>query len=189
MAVSRGYTPGTVEVLGKPRLSKGKVSLAYRVAGFDADQGLVLRESGSSGTQVVEGLSTTPGRHVVRFRPVAGPGGPRTLELVVQHTGLDRSVVAAGDYVAPAPPAPGAIRSARLVKKGSRVTITFKAPPGVDRIVVAVTGDAGSTTTRALDPSTKRLVLDGWRWDKRVVARITTYAADGRQGPTRTVRS
>jgi hypothetical protein len=75
--------------------------------------------------------TTTARRGRVSFRPADGPGGKRKIVALVEQNGLPRTKLTAGSYVAPPRPRPGRPRKARIVRRGSRLVVSWRAPvPG-----------------------------------------------------------
>lgn len=190
VALSEGYLPGTVTGSVREELRDGKVVVTYRTRRIGGPQTVELRETGAFGTRVIgEVAASRPGRAATyAFRPARGRGGVRTVEAVVQHDGVDQRVVELGTFRAPPPQPPPPVGRVRAEKNGSRVVVTWRSPQRAERIEVQATGSAGSAVARQVGGKVERLVLDGWKWDRRVTVRVRAWSADGLRSGWRSAR-
>ena len=100
-------------------------------------------EFGRDVRNVIRTTSSPRGR--ITFRPADGPGGRRKIMALVEQNGLPRKTLTAGSYIAPPRPRPGRPRKARIVRRGSRLVVSWRAPvPGFRHAVAVDVSDGRS---------------------------------------------
>jgi hypothetical protein len=110
-------------------------TLEWRVRPI-AGQRVRFVEAGRDVRNVIKVTSASRGR--VTFTPADGAGGKRRILAFVEQNGLPRKTLTAGSYTAPPRPRPGRPRNARVVQRGSRLTVSWRAPVAGFRHAVAV---------------------------------------------------
>jgi hypothetical protein len=105
-----------------------------------AGQRVRFVEMGRDVRKVIKTTSARRGR--VAFTPADGPAGRRKIVALVEQNGLPRANLTAGSYVAPPRPRPGRPRHARIVRRGTRLIVSWRAPtPGFRHAVSVDIGD------------------------------------------------
>jgi hypothetical protein len=100
-------------------------------------------EFGRDVRNVIKTTSARRGR--VAFHPADGPGGKRSIMALVEQNGRPRTTLTAGTYIAPPRPRPGRPRKARIVRRGSRLVVSWRAPvPGFRHAVSVDLSDGRS---------------------------------------------
>ena len=180
VVVSEGYAVASVD----GEVSRGRID--YRTKRLTGDQEVTFVERGEFGTNVIGTRTQKSG--TVRFRPATGPGGRRVVEAQVVSNGLPQRTVTLGSYRVPDPSPPGPVKRLAAHHRRSAVTVTYRAPGKADRVEVRVRGNAGSSVMRSVPAGKRKVVLKGFRWDRRITVTVRTRGADGLLGPKRAVR-
>lgn len=137
------------------------------------------------GKDVKRAITTTASaRGSVRFRPADGAAGKRTIVALVEQDGQPRTTLTVGSYRAPGRPKPGRPRSLKLVRKGSRLTVSWRPNPSGFRHAVYFTVGDGRRVAQVLDAKRRSFTLTGV--SSRVGAKVKVQgltAANGK-GPS-----
>jgi hypothetical protein len=137
------------------------------------------------GRDVKRAITTTASaRGSVRFRPADGPAGKRSIVAMVEQDGQPRTSLTVGSYRAPGPPRPGKPRSLKLVRKGSRLTVSWRPNPSGFRHAIYVQVGDGRRVAEVLDAKRRSFTLKGV--SSRVGAKVKVRgltAANGK-GPS-----
>lgn len=180
VVVSEGFAVATV----RGDVSRGRVE--YQAKHLTGGQRITFVERGEFGTNIIATRSDPKG--TLRFRPAAGPGGRRVVEAQVVSDGLPKRTVTLGAFRVADPSPPGPVRKLHARHRRSVVTVTYRAPAKAARVEVRVTGSAGSSVMRSVGAGKRKVVLKGFRWDKRITVTVRTRGDDGLLGPKRVVR-
>lgn len=83
------------------------------------------------GKDVRNVIATAAGRRgSARFRPADGPAGRRQIVALVEQNGQPRTTLAVGSYRAPGMPRPHRVKRLKVARRGSRVTVRWRAHDG-----------------------------------------------------------
>jgi hypothetical protein len=128
--------------------------------------------------------STSSARGSVRFRPQDGPAGKRSIVAVVEQDGQPRTTLTVGSYRAPGPPKPRKPLQLKLVRKGSRLTVSWRPNPSGFRHAVYLSLTDGRQLVEVLGAKRRSFTLKGV--SSRVGAKVKVLgltAANGK-GPS-----
>ena len=138
-------------------------------------------ETGRDVRNVIATTRASRGR--VRFRPADGPAGKRRIVAMVEQNGLPRKTLTAGSYRAPGTLKPKRPTRARIVRRGSRVVVSWHAPLRRFRHAVAVhLGDGRDLVLIAAARASQVSVPDVPRGAKATATIMGLTQANGR-GP------
>jgi uncharacterized delta-60 repeat protein len=122
-------------------------------------------------------------RGTLRFTPVTGQRGRRTILALVEEAGAPNSEVKATSYTASATPLPGRPRSVAPRRRGGKITISWARVAGASRYEVLVKLADGSQTFRVLRGT--RLSLPDSLPGERGTISVDALRLDGTRGPAR----
>ncbi len=129
-------------------------------------------------TQAIK--TVTGGSGSVRFTPSFGPAGRRSIVAYVDQDGAPRTTIKVATFKASAPRTLAAPRGVRVVRRGSRLTVTWKKVPGAVKYAVGVkTGDGRSL---AFTGKSRRVVVKRMLGTRKSVVTIRAIRADNRAG-------
>jgi hypothetical protein len=128
----------------------------------------------------------TKGR--IRFAPASGPKGKRSIVALVESYGTPRAQLTVASYTAPPPARPAKPKGLKVVRKGTRLTVSWKRVVGASRYRVVVKLTDGRSLLFL--PSGKRTSATVPNVGKRLSASVSvrTERADGTAGATATFR-
>jgi hypothetical protein len=126
--------------------------------------------------------STGSARGSVRFRPADGPAGRRSIVALVEQAGLPRTNLTAGSYRAPGPPRPGKPRALRLVRRGSRLVVSWRPNPSGFRHAVYVQLGDGRRLVRFAGAGRRSLTVKGVGRRTRATVKVFGITAGNRKG-------
>jgi hypothetical protein len=137
------------------------------------------------GRDVRNAITTTNSkRGSVRFRPADGPAGKRTIVAMVEQNGEPRTTLTAGSYRAPGPPKPGKPRGLRIVRKGSRLTVSWRPSPSGFRHAVYVQLADGRRVVDVLDSRRRSFTLKGVSSRTGAKVKVLGLTAANGKGPS-----
>jgi hypothetical protein len=143
------------------------------------------RRSGQAGAS----LGYARGTHGrIRFTPVSGPKGKRSIVALVESYGTPRAQLNVASYTAPPPARPAKPKGLRVVRSGTRLVISWKRVTGASRYRVVVKLADGRSLLFL--PSAKQTSATVPNAGRRLSATASVRAerADGTAGPTATFR-
>ncbi len=144
------------------------------------------RAPGQKAAQSLGYATGTKGR--IRFAPASGPQGRRSIVALVESYGTPRATIAAARYTAPPPARPATPKRLKVVRKGTRLAITWKRVAGVSRYrVIVKLSDGRSVLLLPTGKQTSASVPDVAR-KLSATATIRAERADGTAGPTARAR-
>ena len=120
----------------------------------------------------------------LNFTPADGPGGRRKIVALIQQNGAPRASVVAGSYIAPAALRPGKPKLLRITRRGTRLSVSWRAPVAGFRHVVFVALGNGTRLMRFAGARSRSVAVPGV--SPRIGATVTVAgltAANGR-GPS-----
>jgi hypothetical protein len=158
--------------------------LAYRMAAIPG-QRVTFSEEGRSVAHVIGATARASG--TVPFAPADGSAGTRSIVADIDQDGLPRRREVVGHYRAPAPGRLAQPRALRIVRSGSRASITWRKVSGASSYLLAVTYNAGYRTVRAVHGT--RLSLDRVFANRAVVASVAALDSHGHAGQAAHTRS
>ena len=130
------------------------------------------------GTQTIK--TVTAGSGAVKFTPSFGPAGRRSIVAYVDQDGAPRTTIKVATFKAAALRALAAARGVRVVRRGSKLTVTWKKVPGAVKYLVGVkTGDGRSLL---FDGKTRRVVVKRMFGTRKSVVTIRAVRADNAYG-------
>lgn len=130
--------------------------------------------------------TTSSARGSVRFRPADGPAGKRSIVAIVEQGGQPRTTLRAGSYRAPGPPKPAKPRSLQLVRRGSRLTVSWRPrSPGLRHAVYLQVGD-GRRVAQVLDRKRRSYTLKGVSSRVGAKVKVVALTAGNAKGPPAT---
>jgi len=97
-------------------------------------------------------------RHI-RFTPALGPAEKRTLIGVISRRGIPVKRIVLGSFRSPAPPTAGKVRKLHVKRKGSRLTISWKAAKNAQRYEVHIAMRHGLGANRTVTAKKHKLVF------------------------------
>lgn len=124
----------------------------------------------------------------VRFTPANGPAGRRRILAYVEQNGLPRKRVVAGSYRAPATDRPRRPRAARIVRRGSNVVVSWRAPVRGFRHAVALRLGDGREFAAVVGPRARSVTVPGVGRGYGATASIMGLTHANGKGPAVRVR-
>lgn len=143
-------------------------------------------EFGRDVRNVIEVTSARRGR--VAFTPADGPRGRRRIMAMVEQNGLPRTTLTAGSYVAPPRPRPGKPRRPRIVRRGSRLMVSWRAPVPGFRHAVAVDVSDGRSVVLVARKGARSVTVPNVPQGYGANARIMGITDVNAPGPAATAR-
>ena len=95
------------------------------------------------------------------FRPADGPAGRRRIVALVAQDGLPRRTIVVGSYRAPGTLRPGKPRRLRVVRRGTRLVVSFRPHPAGFRHAVYVRLTDGRRLLRVVAPKRRSVTITG----------------------------
>jgi hypothetical protein len=137
------------------------------------------------GKDVKDGITTTTTkRGSVRFRPADGPAGKRSIVALIEQDGQPRTNLTVGSYRAPGPPKPGKPRNVKIVRKGSRLTVSWRPnPSGFRHAVYFQLGDK-RRIVQVLSAKRRSYTLKGVSSKTSAKVKVTGLTAANGKGPS-----
>jgi hypothetical protein len=111
--------------------------------------------------------STSKARGSVKFTPADGPAGLRKIEAIVQEDGRPRATLQVASYRAPAAPKPGKPSAVKLVRKGTKLVVSWKPHPAGFRTAVSAMLSDGRKLVTVVSAKARSVIFTA-------VARSTT---------------
>jgi hypothetical protein len=119
----------------------------------------------------------------VRFAPADGPAGRRTIEAIVQQGGQPRKTITVASYSAPGMLRPGKARALKLTRKGTTVTVRWRAQPGRFRNAVYLVLSDGRRLLRFVPANKHSVSFPGVAAALVVKATVTGLTSGNTKGP------
>jgi hypothetical protein len=143
------------------------------------------RRSGQAGASLGYAKGTK-GR--IRFTPASGPKGKRSIVALVESYGTPRAQLNVASYTAPPPARPATPKKLKVVRKGTRLVVSWKRVTGASRYrVVVKLADGRSVLLLPSGKQTSATVPDVGR-RLGATASVRTERADGTAGATASFR-
>jgi hypothetical protein len=181
--LSDGYKPASV----KAKLG-GSVStrtIRYRITNLGHGQSVTFAERGAFGTRLIKTVSKARG--TLRFRPVDGKGGRRTVLAFVKQRGMVTDTSQIGRFTAPGPSKPAAVLNLKAKRSGTKLTVGWKRVKGAARYVVALKGSKGTKLGAMLPVKAKSARFKSIRRDERLTVSVRALSKSFLGGPVRKV--
>ena len=141
------------------------------------------------GKDVRNVIATARGRTgTARFRPADGPAGTRRIVALVEQNGGPRTTLDVASYRAPGMPRPHRVRALKITRRGSRLTVRWRAHDGrAFRHAVYLKVSDGRRLLRVLPAKRRSVVVRGIPRQSKVTATVTglTAANGGARGAPR----
>ncbi|HEX2126690.1 MAG TPA: hypothetical protein VHF45_09045, partial [Thermoleophilaceae bacterium] len=152
-------------------------------------QRVTFAETGRGVRNAIRTTASSTGS--VRFRPADGPAGKRSIVAIVEQGGLPRTTLTAGSYRAPGPPKPAKPRSLRLVRRGSRLVVSWRPGASGFRHAVYAQLSDGRRVAEVLDRRRRSFTLKGVSSRVGAKVRVTPLTTANAKGPaaTRSIRA
>lgn len=136
------------------------------------------------GNGVGRRIGTAKGkRGTIRFTPGDGPKGRREIVALVESNGLPRENLTVARYTAPAPLRPAKPAGVKLSRKGSRVTVTWRAARRSVRYQVRATLSDGRKLLLFATAKKRSVRISGVPSDVRGTITVAGLKPDGSPGP------
>jgi hypothetical protein len=142
-------------------------------------------EQGANGLHAIGTARAARGR--LAFSPANGPAGKRTIIAIVTENGLPRERVAVATYNAPGPLRPARVGGLRLSRRGTALTISWKAAANATRYAILIAGGDGRHDLRVVSAGTHRLRVAVVA-HTRVQVTVAGLRPDGSRGPAGAAR-
>jgi hypothetical protein len=146
-----------------------------------AGQKVVFVESGKDVRRVIKTTGAAHGR--VTFAPARGSGGTRKVVALVQQRGRPRATLTVASFRAASALTPGKPRALKLTRKGTRVTIAWRAPRAGFRHAVHLTLSDGRQLVRVVGARQRTTVLIGVAAGTTVKATVRGLTSGNAKGP------
>jgi hypothetical protein len=143
--------------------------LTYAVA-KDPSQTVSFIERGASTSGPIGAASKLTG--ALTFKPAAGAGEKREIVAIVEQDGMVTDQLVVGHYRAPKVLRPGLVRGVKSIKRGSRLTVSWRPATGARRYVVTLALSDGRRVVRQV--AHRSLTLRTRARAKRVTVRALT---------------
>jgi hypothetical protein len=118
------------------------------------------------------------------FRPADGPAGRRRIVALVDQNGQPRTTLDVTSYRAPGTPRPRRVAALRITRRGSRVTVRWRAHDGrVFRHAVYLKVSDGRRLLRVLPGRRRAVTVRGIGRRLKVTAAVTGLTAANAKGP------
>jgi hypothetical protein len=119
----------------------------------------------------------------LRFSPADGPKGRRRIVALVESNGIPRENIDVATYTAPAPPRPAKPTGAKLRRKGSRVTVTWRPAARSARYLVRATLSDGRRLLLFATSKKRSVRFSGLPSGIRGTITVAGLKPDGTSGP------
>lgn len=146
-----------------------------------AGQKVVFVESGKDVRRVIRTTRAARGRVV--FTPARGSGGTRKVVALVQQRGRPRATLTVARFRAASAATPGKPRKLKLTRKGTRVTIAWRAPRAGFRHALHLTLSDGRQLVRLVAAKRRTTVLTGVAAGTAVKVTVRGLTPGNAKGP------
>jgi hypothetical protein len=162
-------------------------SVSWRIKPLDG-QRVRFAEIGKDVRNVI---ATAKGRRgTARFRPADGPAGRRRIVALVEQDGHPRTTLNVASYRAPGTLKPGRPRQLRVKRRGSRVTVSWRARPrGRFRQAVYLRIGDGRRLLRIVPAKRRSVTVRGISRKLAVKVVVSGLSAANAKGPAARVTS
>lgn len=172
--------------LPKPRVHAtvtrrgAKRVLSWRLARI-AGQKVAFVESGKDVRRVIKTTGAAHGRVV--FTPARGSAGTRKIIALVQQRGRPRATLTVARFRASAALTPATPRALKLTRKGTKVTVSWRAPRAGFRHAVHLTLSTGAQLVRVVGAKQHTTVLTGVAAGTAVKVTVRGLTPGNAKGP------
>ena len=155
-------------------------TLSWRLLPIDG-QRVRFAEVGRGAHSVITSARARRGH--VRFRPADGRAGKRRIVALVEQDGVPRTTINVGSYRAPAAPRPARPKRVRIVRRGSRIRVNWRAPRPGFRHAVHLSIDNGRQFVRIARAGSRSIKVAGVDPGYGVTAKVIGLTSANGRGP------
>ena len=135
-------------------------------------------------------IGAARGAHgTVRFTPVDGPAGVRTIVAIVSEDGIPRERVVIARYHAPGPVTPGRVHGLSVRRSGHTFRISFGSAAGATSYSLRVTASDGRHLLKLIGRRGHSLKLPVIGYSDRISVSVAGLSPLGRSGPASRARA
>jgi hypothetical protein len=135
-------------------------------------------------------IGAARGAHgTLRFTPVAGPAGLRTIVAIVSENGVPNERVVIARYHAPGPVTPGRVHGLKVLHRGRTFRISFGSAAGATRYSLRVTASDGRHLLKLVGARRHSLSLPVIGYSDRIAVIVAGLSSQDRVGPASQARA